>query len=200
MSLKLITPPAGLVVSLVEARAHLRVDGTDDDTLITAMIGAATDHAEQMTGRALLPQTLELTLDAFPAEFELTRQPVTAITSIIYQSTAAALVTLSNTLYTLDASDDFGPAKVTPAYNTVWPDTLADVAAVKLRYVAGYANAAAVPEAIKIIGCIKRVERVRQGYKRRRRALVNDAGDRRNWLSSKFKLSRESVERQLQCL
>jgi|SRR3990167_1015499 len=149
MSLKLITPPAGLVVSLVEARAHLRVDGTDDDTLITAMIGAATDHAEQMTGRALLPQTLELTLDAFPAEFELTRQPVTAITSIIYQSTAAALVTLSNTLYTLDASDDFGPAKVTPAYNTVWPDTLADVAAVKLRYVAGYANAAAVPEAIK---------------------------------------------------
>lgn len=164
MSLKLITPPSGLVVSLAEAKLHLNVDGTDSDTEITAMIGAATDYAEQMTGRALLPQTYELSLDAFPNSsiqngpftpdvianaFMLTRTPAASITSIIYQDTTGALTTLSNTLYTLDASDDFGPAKIYPAYGTYWPATRDDIGAVKVRYVAGYTNAAAVPEGIK---------------------------------------------------
>ncbi len=149
MSLKLITGPSGLVVTLAEAKLHCKVDASDDDALITSLIYTACDAAEQMTGRALLSQTWELTLDAFPASFELTRLPVSAITSIIYQNTAGTLTTMSSSLYTLDASDDFGVAKVTPAYGTVWPSTKADVAAVKLRYVAGYASVADVPNAIK---------------------------------------------------
>lgn len=149
MSLKLITAPTLIPITLAEAKLHCKVDVTDDDALITSLISAATEAAEQVTGRALLPQTFELTLDAFPDYFELTRQPVTAITSIIYQNTAGALITLAGSAYTLDASNESGPAKVTPAYGTAWPEARADVAAVKLRYVAGYTNAAAVPESIK---------------------------------------------------
>lgn len=164
MSLKLITPPTGLVVDLASAKVHLSVDSGDDDTLITAMIGAASDYAEQMTGRALLPQTWELSLDAFPlnswqrigaywpeyiAAMRLTRVPVASITSVSYTDTEGAAQTLSNTLYTLDAADDFGAAYVVPAYNTIWPLTQESINAVRVRYVAGYANAAAVPQAIK---------------------------------------------------
>lgn len=149
MALKLITPPSLIPVTLAEAKLHCKVDVSDDDALITSLISAATEAAEHATGRAILPQTFELTLDCFPDYFELTRQPVTAITSIIYQNTAGAPVTLSGAAYTLDASSESGPAKVTPAYGTAWPQTRVDVAAVKLRYVAGYANAAAVPESIK---------------------------------------------------
>ena len=81
MALKRITAPTLLVVSLVEAKAHLRVDVSDDDDLITACIHSATALAEQYTNRAIAPQTWELTLDAFPTAFELTRTPVTSTRS-----------------------------------------------------------------------------------------------------------------------
>lgn len=149
MALKLITAATVLAVSLVEAKAHLRIDTTDDDTLITAMIGAATQAAEHMTGRALMAQTWELTLDAFPSALELTRVPVQSITSITYADSTGASTVLSNTLYALDNADEFGFAYVVPVYAGVWPETRDEINAVKVRYVAGYADAASVPESIK---------------------------------------------------
>lgn len=149
MALKLITPATELAVSLAEAKAHLKVDIADDDTLITAFIIAATELAEQATGRAIMPQTWELTLDAFPDAFELTRVPAVSITSLKYFDTSGTQQTLGSALYTLDNTDDFGSAFVVPVYSGVWPDTRAQINAVALRYVAGYAAAANVPDSIK---------------------------------------------------
>jgi uncharacterized phiE125 gp8 family phage protein len=149
MALKLITPAIELAVSLAEAKAHLKVDIADDDTLITAFIIAATELAEQATGRAIMPQTWELTLDAFPDAFELTRVPAVSITSLKYFDTTSTQQTLGSALYTLDNTDDFGSAFVVPVYSGVWPDTRAQINAVALRYVAGYAAAANVPDSIK---------------------------------------------------
>ena len=149
MALKLITPATVLAVSLVEAKAHLRVDVSDDDTLITAYITAATELAEQATGRAIMPQTWQLTLDAFPDALALTRTPVASITSITYADTAGTVQTLSNTLYSLDNVDDHGSAYVVPAYGSAWPSTRDQVNAVTCTFVAGWPAAANVPESIK---------------------------------------------------
>lgn len=149
MALKLITPAAELAVSLADVKAHLRVDTTDEDSLITAYITAAAELAEQATGRALMLQTWELTLDAFPDAFELTRVPASSITSIKYWDTAGVQQTLGTALYTLDNADDYGPAYAVPVVGGTWPDTRVQINAVALRYVAGYANAAAVPDSIK---------------------------------------------------
>lgn len=150
MALKLITAATSLAVTLAEAKAHLRVDVADDDALITALITAATEAAEQaMGGRCVMPQTWELTLDAFPSAFELTRVPVTSVTSLKYVDSAGTQQTLAGSAYALDAADDFGPHYVVPAYGTSWPAARDDLNAIALRYVAGYANAAAVPEPIK---------------------------------------------------
>ena len=149
MALKLITAPTTYPVTLAEAKAHLRVDSTDEDALITSMITSATETAEQITGRAIMPQTWELTLDGFPSEFELTRVPVASVTSVKYLDLDGAQQTLSNALYLVRTADDFGFAKVAPAYNTEWPLAQDSFDSVALRYVAGYANAAAVPESIK---------------------------------------------------
>lgn len=149
MALKLITPATDLAVSLAEAKIHLRVETTDEDALITSLIMAAAEQAEQYTGRALMPQTWELTLDAFPDAFELTRLPVASITSVKYWDTAGTQQTLGTARYTLDNTDDYGPAYVVPVYGDTWPDTRAQINAVAVRYVAGYANVAAVPDSIK---------------------------------------------------
>ena len=149
MALKLITAATSLAVTLAEAKAHLRVDSTDEDALVTALIHAATATAEQMTGRALMTQTWELTLDAFPDALELTRVPAQSVTSIIYADATGAATTLDNGLYALDSADDFGFAYIVPAYGTEWPTTRSQINAVAVRYVAGYADAAAVPVSIK---------------------------------------------------
>jgi uncharacterized phiE125 gp8 family phage protein len=149
MALKLITAPTALPVSLVEAKAHLRVDVPDDDALISAMVGAAAQMAEQLTGRALMPQAWLLSLDLFPRAFELTRVPAASITSLVYADPTGTDQTLAPVNYTLNNSDDFGVAVVVPAYGKAWPAARCQPNAVRLSYVAGYADAASVPESIK---------------------------------------------------
>lgn len=149
MALKLITPPTTLAVSLAEAKLHLRVDGSDDDTLITACIIAATEYAEQATGRAIMPQTWEHTLYNFPVAFQLTRIPVASVTSIKYYDQDGVQQTLGTARYTLNNADDFGPAYVLPVYGDTWPATRCQTNAVAVRYLAGWPDAASVPDSIK---------------------------------------------------
>ena len=145
MSLRLVTAATTPALSLAEAKAHLRVDSNAEDTLIESLVAAATDMAEQQTRRALMQQTWELTLDAFPTAFELTRVPVQSIASVKYTDISGVEQTLGPSAYTLDTSDGYGFAYVKQSYGTEWPSAREGV---KVRYVAGYADAAAVPEPI----------------------------------------------------
>lgn len=57
---QLISAPAALPVSLAEMRLHLRVDGEDEDSLISGLIAAATGMLDGWTGllgRGIMPQT-----------------------------------------------------------------------------------------------------------------------------------------------
>ena len=51
-----LTPPTVEPVSLSEAKAHLRVDGSDEDTYISACITAARTRLEHETRRAFIKQ------------------------------------------------------------------------------------------------------------------------------------------------
>lgn len=141
MSLALITAPTVEPVTLAEVKAQCRIDGTAEDTLLDIYIKAARRQAEHYTGRAFLPQTWELRLDAFPAaEIQLPLPPVASITSIKYLDTAGVEQTLSGSLYTLDAAAE--PGWVLPAAGAAWPDTFEGANAVRVRFVAGYSSAA----------------------------------------------------------
>lgn len=148
MALKLITAPAAEPLSLAEAKLHLRVDHADEDTLITALIVAARGCAEHETGRALVTQTWELVLDAFPEAFVLRKPPIASVTSVKYIDPATGAeqtLDLADTL--LDEISE--PGYLVPAYGKAWPEARATANAVRVRYVCGYGNAAAVPAAIK---------------------------------------------------
>lgn len=79
---RVITPPAQMPVALDLVKEHLRVDGTDEDNLITLYIKAATARAENITGRALITQTLEQRFSGCAGEADLTRWPVQSVVSV----------------------------------------------------------------------------------------------------------------------
>jgi uncharacterized phiE125 gp8 family phage protein len=95
--LQLITAPTAEPLTRDEAKAHLRVDGTAEDTLIDTYLLAARQDVEAACGRALLPQTWELRLPRFPTwrcGIRLPKPPVTAIVSVRTADLAGAETTL----------------------------------------------------------------------------------------------------------
>lgn len=79
-----LSGPAAEPVTLSEAKAHLRVDLTDDDAIITRLISAAREWVEAQAGRALMTQSWRMTLDAWPLGEAVTliRPPVQAVTAV----------------------------------------------------------------------------------------------------------------------
>lgn len=155
MSFKVITAVTVEPVSLAEARLQIKADSdTTEDALITAWITAAREAAEHHTGLALAPQTLELALNAFPADtVTLEMPPVASVTHIKYTDTAGAEQTVDSADYALSP---YGASReVSLTYDSEWPDTRDIRDAVRVRYVTGYgapsagAGFAACPKAAK---------------------------------------------------
>lgn len=164
MPLILVTPPAEEPVLLAEAKLHLRVDFDEDDALITALITAARQAAETITGRQLVTARWKMTLDSFPGPavasicagqafslpahaILLHKSPVQSIVSIQYLDTAGVLQTVPSSTYTSDFSCE--PARLTPVFGQIWPLSLPQIAAVSVTFDAGYGAGAAVPEGLK---------------------------------------------------
>jgi len=138
------TAPAAEPLTLVEAKLHLRVDADDEDSLITALITAARQWAENYCRRSFVRRTLELRMDCFPAEIRLPRGPVSEVTSITYTDQDGAAATLGAGRYQVDL---YGiPPRIVPVFGAVWPvPKYGALNAVVVEYVAGFAPGAASP-------------------------------------------------------
>jgi len=150
MGLSLITPCAEEPITASEAKASpsLRVATATDDTDIGVLIATARDMAETITRRAFVTQTWEYVLDGFPTGgIVLPLPPLQSVTSIKYIDTNGTQQTLDALLYAVDTDSE--PGLVVPAYGESWPSTRDEVNAVRVRFVAGYGDAADVPAAIK---------------------------------------------------
>lgn len=140
--------PTSTPVSLADAKAHLRVDISDDDALITAYIAAAVDHLDGWSGilgRALVTQSWRQDFARFGC-LRLSLGPVASITEIKYFDGDNAEQTLADSVYT-HHSDALG-TYVALKPDQVWPSTYSRPDAVSVTYVAGSA-AADVPPALR---------------------------------------------------
>lgn len=137
--LRLVTGPTAEPVSLSEVRAQSRIDSTIDDPTLAGYILGARSYLEAVTGRVMVPQTFEMTLDAFPCwEVQLPRAPVASIVSVAYTDFAGAPQTVSSADYILDATTFV--ARLMPAYGKTWPTSRGTAGNVKIQFVAGEAQ------------------------------------------------------------
>lgn len=166
-ALSLVTAPASEPVSLSEVKAWARIDGSDEDALLTSLIGAARESVEQYLRRSLITQTWKLTLDMIqsgwandlpagtydmaitelygdlPTEVTLPKGPVQSVTSVTTYDT-----TNTSSVYSSDNYFVNGDRLVLNNAAT-WPSPLRPQASCEILYVAGYGTASSVPQAIR---------------------------------------------------
>lgn len=151
------TPPALEPVTLTEAKAHLRVDSTDDDVYIATLITAAREWVEQYLDRTLVHTQWVMRLDRFPPDslqdIELPRPPVvasgtaTAVT-LTYTAENGNTAAYSTSSFRVDRAAT--PGAVKALYGQTWPPHLEDDNSVSITWWAGYgASGSSVPAAVR---------------------------------------------------
>jgi uncharacterized phiE125 gp8 family phage protein len=144
--------PASEPVSVAEAKAHCRVDDSSSDTLIGSLITAARSHVEQVTGLAIMAQTLDLRCSRWTDLQRLPAAPITTVNSVQYLDASATLQTLDPAQYAFVGANALR-ASIEPVPNAVWPSLYslwpmgARSDAIKVVAVAGFAT---VPEPLRV--------------------------------------------------
>lgn len=119
-----IAAPATEPVTMTQAKAHLRVDHSDDDTLITSLIKSARAHIEAACAVRFAARTgVTFKCDDFSDLARLPEAPITSITSITYVDTAGSTQTIATSVYELradgiDAGIVLKPSQTWPAIQT----------------------------------------------------------------------------------
>jgi len=163
----LVVAPSQLV-STADAKAYLKVDHSDEDTLIDALVKSATTRLEKYTNRVFATQTWDFYLDSWPRnyksdlwwdgvregavnqlyadldEIEVPITPIQSVTHIKYFSPDDTEYTFDSANYNVDSYSS--PPRIKLGFGQVWPSiTLRTLNAVQIRVVAGYVS---VPDPI----------------------------------------------------
>lgn len=147
MVTKLYQPPACTPVSLVEAKAQLYVTHTADDGLISGIVRAATNRAEQFTGRKFVYRKSIAYFDGFPCaryrrscrdlydtgEFRLPFGWLVGVDGIRYRLLSGEWTTLDASRYIVDTDSE--PGRVVLPDGGEWPtDDLYPVNPVEITF------------------------------------------------------------------
>lgn len=142
---------------LDDFKAHLRVSGTAEDTLLARFIDTAARALEDDTRRLLLTGTVKEYFDVWPWDsvdvLHLSRAPVRSFTSVTYYDTSNVLQTWASANYVADILSE--PARVVVAEGATLSSPNVDQRpnAVIVEYEAGYGSAVSNlnPETINAI-------------------------------------------------
>lgn len=149
MALVLTSGPALEPVTVAEAKAHLRIDGTSEDTLIASLVLTSRLHVEAALGLALITQSWRMLMDRWPLhrDIELPLRPLQSIDAVrVWPETGAAVV-IDEDDYLADAAS--APPRLVRT-GVVWCQPGRAANGIEIDFTAGYGDAASdVPEPIR---------------------------------------------------
>jgi len=149
-SLTRVTQPVVEPVSVAEAKAHLRVDGDEDNFYIASLLAAARDWVEVYLDRTLILTQWTMKMDRFPiGDVELPRPPMRPLpVSVTFTSESGAVSVLASNLYRVDAAST--PGVIRPLREADWPSYMDDANSITVTWSAGYGeDGRSVPPAIR---------------------------------------------------
>lgn len=154
MNLIRTSPPAKLIVTLDEAKAHCRVDGDEENAHLTGLIAAATswlDGRNGQLGRALITQTWEYRLTGFPSgreKIEIPLPPLQSVGGIAYTDVDGEAQTFDTAGLVVSTGAFLGCIR--PGWDQTWPSARNDADTVTITFTAGYGAAEeSVPQSLR---------------------------------------------------
>jgi len=161
------TAETAFAITSAEVKSWLRIDGSDDDTVISTLLKASHNWAKRYTGRSLTTQTLKMSIDSvydtdiplqegnyIGIDQDITRRsillpqsPVASISSVKYYDDADTESTFASSKYYVDNHGI--PARLVLRQGESYPTGLRVANALEITYVAGYGGASDVPDDIK---------------------------------------------------
>ena len=142
MPLILNSGPSVEPVSLAEAKAHCRIDGTAQDTLIASLVLAARLHIERSLNVALIEQSWSLFLNRWPDRpwLHLPLAPVTGVDAVRLYSPDDSSVIVDPSLFLLDGAGQ--RPRLSRREAGPWPLPGRSVNGIEIAFTAGYGPAA----------------------------------------------------------
>lgn len=150
MSLIMTSGPALEPVTVAEAKAHLRLDGTAEDALIQSLITTARLHIESALGLSLMTQTWAWFLDRWfrRPRISLPLRPVQSIESIRIWSQDGSSQLISPSQFFLDGQGT--PARIVWLGTGEPPEPSRDVNGIQISLTTGFgSNAGDVPATVR---------------------------------------------------
>lgn len=149
-SLVRVTAPATAPITLAEAKAQMKVESSDDDTIIQRLIDAAVAFVDVQgaLGKAMITQTWGQWLSPNPSTVYLSLGPVQSVSAIKYYDANGTLQTA--TLADFNVFGTPNRISVSPKPDKAWPVTQMRDDAIKIEYVIGYGStSSSVPETVR---------------------------------------------------
>jgi uncharacterized phiE125 gp8 family phage protein len=150
MALVMTAGPAAEPISLAEAKAHLRIDGNDEDALLASLIAAARMAVERTLSLALITESWSLYLDGWPRSgtIVLPIQPAQAVTAVRVYDPDDEPATVNSETYSVDVLSE--PARLVLSAGAVQLSPARLLNAFEVAFTAGYGDEASdVPEPLR---------------------------------------------------
>jgi uncharacterized phiE125 gp8 family phage protein len=149
LSWKVTTKPSTEPVTASEVKLYARIDGSSENTLIEGFIQSVREATEKYLGRALITQTITVSLDEWPiSPIELPRPPLVSITEVRLVDEDDSTTTYSSDNYYIRTAIE--PGELVIKFDKTDPlNTDRYFGGYEIEYVAGYSSVDDVPYAIK---------------------------------------------------
>lgn len=143
-----VIAPGTEPLTTAEAKTHLNVSGTSQDTYISTLITTARKQVETYLRRALITQSWKVYYDCWHYELLIPFGSLTTVTSVKYYDLDGTLQTWATSNYWTVTTTD--PGKIVRAYDVTFPELqYGRPDAIEIAFTCGYGAAVDVPEDIK---------------------------------------------------